>query len=109
MRGADAGITLTKGDMKLDGAYPLDVPLDDASHALVAFDGTAAYSLSGDDLHVTLPNNGKVSIAHADLSRTGSLHLDANGAPELRLGDAHYSFTGHGPITIEKLGPISKL
>ncbi len=105
------GFTMGSGGATLNGSYKFAIPLADPTHkAVVHFDGDAAYSGSANNIHMTLPQGGTVSIEEMDLSRDGAFHMDVNGDKQtFQLDDAHYSFDMKGPIHLEKVGPISSL
>ncbi len=104
------GMTLKKGSMTLDGTYKLDIPLEDKSKMVVAFDGKAAYGAVGEKLHITLPTGAKINVEHLEVSREGDVHFNMNGANKVfKLDDARYMIAAKGPIHLEKLGPISSL
>jgi hypothetical protein len=108
---SSAGLDLTKGTATVDGTYKMTIPLQDPEHGIVFnFNGQASYDAQGQNLRVTMPNGGQVSVAQLDLSRSGAVQLGVNGdAMTFNLDDANYAFDAKGPITITKLGPISSL
>ncbi|HZV00053.1 MAG TPA: hypothetical protein VFF73_25275 [Planctomycetota bacterium] len=107
---AKNGLTLEKGSATIDGAYKLSVPLDDTKKMVVAFDGSAAYSADADNVHLSLPNGASLSVGELSLQRNGTFHVGLdNQTPTIQLDDATYTLQAKGPITIEKLGPISRL